>query len=78
MDRKKGIRNDTVFANIYIIARLSNDKEKWGHFVTRLAALIEQYEVVDLKYLGFPENWEGILRSLGTQGDGFVESFLSS
>lgn len=78
MDRKKGIRNDTVFANIYIIGRLSNDKEKWGHFVTRLAALIEQYEVVDLKYLGFPENWEGILRSLGTQGDGFVESFLSS
>lgn len=63
-DRKKGVKNDTVFANIYIIGRLSKDKEEWGHFVTKLAALIEQYEVVDLKYLGFPEDWENILRNI--------------
>lgn len=64
-DRKKGIRNDTVFANIHIIGRLSQGTREWQHFVTKLAALIEEYEVVKLRYLGFPKNWEDILRDLG-------------
>lgn len=63
-DKRKGIKNDTVFANIYIIGRLSVDKSEWEHFITKLAAIIEQYEVVELKYLGFPENWEDILRNV--------------
>lgn len=62
--KKKGIKNDTIFADIYIIGRLSNDKEEWEHFVTNLSALIEQYTVVELKYLGFPEDWENILRKI--------------
>src|SRR5699024_8675465 len=63
-DKKKGIKNDTVFADIYIIGRLSNDKDEWKHFVTKLAALIEQYDSVDLKYLGFPKGWEDMLREI--------------
>lgn len=63
-DRKKGIKNNTIFANIYIMGRLSRDKSEWEHFITKLAAIIEQYDVVDLKYLGFPSNWEGILRNI--------------
>lgn len=63
-DRKKGIKNNTIFANIYIIGRLSRDKSEWNHFVTKLSALIEEYDVVDLKHLGFPEEWETILRNI--------------
>ncbi|MEY8414787.1 Abi family protein [Tissierella praeacuta] len=63
-DRKKGINNNTIFANIYIMGRLSRDKSEWGNFVTKLSALIEEYDVVDLKYLGFPEEWEIILRNI--------------
>ena len=63
-DRKKGIKNNTVFANIYIIGRLSRDEDEWGHFITKLMALIEKYDVVDLKCLGFPEDWEAILRNI--------------
>lgn len=67
-DKKKGIKNNTVFANLFIIGRLSLDKDEWGHFVTKLEALIEHYNnVVDLKCLGFPENWQDILRSLHTK-----------
>lgn len=62
-DRKIGIKNDTVFASIYVIGRLSKDKMEWRHFVTKLAALIEEYEVVDLRCIGFPKDWETILRS---------------
>ncbi|MBB6697273.1 Abi family protein [Clostridium algidicarnis] len=63
-DRKKGIKNHTIFANIYIIGRLSRDKFEWSHFVTKLSALIEMHDVVDLKYLGFPDDWETILRNI--------------
>lgn len=63
-DKKKGIRNSTVFANIFVMGRLTVDKAEWGHFVTRLTALLEQHEVVDLKYLGFPRDWEKVLRAI--------------
>lgn len=61
-DAKKGIRNDTVFADLIIAGKLSRAENRWGHFVTRLAALVENYEMVKLEYLGFPEDWESILR----------------
>jgi abortive infection bacteriophage resistance protein len=63
-DKKRGIKNNTVFAIIFVIGRLLKDVDEWTSFVTNLAALIEQYVIVDLECLGFPENWEEILRSL--------------
>ncbi len=63
-DIKKGIKNDSIFANIYIMGRLSRDKIEWENFVTQLSALIEEYEIIDLKYLGFPCEWERILRNI--------------
>lgn len=63
-DIKKGIKNNSIFANIYIMGRLSRDKIEWGNFVTGLSALIEEYEIIDLKHLGFPSEWERILRNI--------------
>lgn len=63
-DKKRGIENDTVFANIYIMGRLTNDRSEWCCFVRELSRLIQKYDIVDLKYLGFPDDWESILRGI--------------
>ncbi|WP_240503450.1 hypothetical protein [Natranaerobius trueperi] len=61
-DRKRGIRNDTVFSALFVAGRLSKDNDEWGNFVTSLSALVERYEIVDLNLMGFPIQWEGVLR----------------
>lgn len=63
-DRKKGINNNTVFSVFFIMGRLLKDKSMWGNFVTNLSALIEKNEKVDLKLMGFPVNWEELLRGV--------------
>ncbi len=63
-DRKKGISNNTVFSVLFISGRLISNKDEWSNFVTNLAALIDNNEKIDFKPMGFPENWESILRSL--------------
>lgn len=62
-DRDKGIKGDTVFAAIFVMGKLILDKVEWDSFITSLSALIEEYEVVNLVELGFPPNWEKLLRS---------------
>ncbi|WP_438349480.1 hypothetical protein ACP8HI_01980 [Paenibacillus sp. FA6] len=38
------------------------DRNKWTNFVTRLEALLTEHNgVVELKRIGFPEDWEFIL-----------------
>lgn len=63
-DKKKGIKNNTLFANIYIIGRLSRNMYEWNHFITKLSAIIEEYDVVDLRKIGFPNNWRDILKNI--------------
>ncbi len=63
-DINKGINNDTVFSVLFIIGKLMKDKVEWDTFVTSLNALIEEYEKVNINLMGFPENWENILRNV--------------
>ena len=63
-DMKKGLKNDTVFSVLFVTGRLLRDKSEWQNFVTNLTALIENTEHVDLKLMGFPHNWEEILRTI--------------
>lgn len=58
---KQGIKNDTLFANIYIMGKLSLDKKEWKYFVEKLKIILERYEIVDKKFLGFPDDWKYIL-----------------
>lgn len=37
---------------------------KWRTFVINLKALIEKYEEVDVKLMGFLDNWEDILENI--------------
>ena len=61
-DSKKGIRNDTAFSALLTSGRLLKGNDEWSHFVTNLSVLIGQYDGVDLSLIGFPANWEEILR----------------
>ncbi|KXH81852.1 Abi family protein [Sporosarcina sp. HYO08] len=63
-DRKKGVKGNSVFAAILIMGKLIIDRTEWDSFVTSLSVLIEEYDVVDLDRLGFPLNWEELLRVL--------------
>jgi abortive infection bacteriophage resistance protein len=63
-DRREGINNNTVFSILITARRLQKNKNEWNHFVTDLAALIEENEKVDLRLMGFPDNWERILRNM--------------
>ena len=63
-EKKKGINNNTVFTILFLISRLLKNESDWDYYVVKLAALIEQYEIVDISLLGFPEDWEKILMDL--------------
>ncbi|MBF8984887.1 Abi family protein [Lutibacter sp. B2] len=63
-DKKKGIKNDTVFAIILIIGKMLKNDDEWDRFAIRLSALIERYDKIDISRIGFPNNWEYILRNL--------------
>lgn len=50
-----------VFPVIFALKRVTLNKDLWSWFCTGLERLFEAYPVVELKYLGFPEDWKNIL-----------------
>lgn len=59
-----GIRNDRLFAAIFICKRLFEPIREWNNtFLVNLESLIDQYkDDIDMSRLGFPENWMDILK----------------
>lgn len=55
------IKNDRIFAVILCLKHLLNKNSHWLSFVTTLEALIEKYDDVNIKSMGFPENWKSLL-----------------
>ena len=67
LDKKSvenGLRNNSIFTAIYIIGKLTKDKKEWHTLINNLKGLIEQYEKVDIKLMGFPDNWEELLEKI--------------
>ena len=60
-DKERGIAGDTLFAALIVMGRLSIEREAWSGFVIELMALIEQHDQVDVKLMGFPDNWKVII-----------------
>ena len=54
----------SVFGYIMVLKFLYFDAEKWNHiFLPNLEALIEEYSnTIDLRLIGFPEEWKLLLR----------------
>lgn len=66
-DRKKGLRNDTVFSILFIAGRLHNDRNEWTQFVENLSRLIEHYHMTNLNLIGFPKNWKELLQNCSSE-----------
>lgn len=59
---KDNIPNDRIFSIILCLKHLLKSDEHWKTFVITLKALVEAYsDIIDLKLIGFPNNWENIL-----------------
>jgi abortive infection bacteriophage resistance protein len=53
----------SLFASVMALQKLYPDKDKWnGEFLSAMGALFEEYdEVIQLRFIGFPEDWRGVL-----------------
>ncbi len=61
-DRQLGVRNNRIFAILVCMKYLlSDDKAKFTQFLDEVELLIEKYEHVDIKTMGFPDNWREVL-----------------
>ena len=57
-------REPYLFEQLIVLKNLYKNAKKWNNnFMITLSALMEEYEVyISLENIGFPENWEEILR----------------
>lgn len=61
--KQLGIAQGKIFAYLYIMKELIPEREKWNNFMIRLDALITEYiDSIELVCIGFPGNWEALLR----------------
>ena len=54
---KKGVSNNTIFASILNLKVLA-ENEYYDDFYSKLSKIIDKYPLVDLKHLGFVNNWQ--------------------
>jgi len=54
----------TLFGALFALSKLFPDKDNWNNeILVALSALIENYiDIVNLSHIGFPDNWEEILK----------------
>lgn len=58
---EEGISNDRIFAILLCMRHLLLFDLHWNLFVDEIELLLEKYEGVDIKTMGFPENWKELL-----------------
>lgn len=57
----KNYRSNRIFPLIITIKRMMGDIPEWRTFSSSLAALLEEYNEINLEFIGFPRNWKEIL-----------------
>ena len=58
---KKNISNNTIFATL-VNLKIVSEEENYKKFYHDLTELIARYENIDLRYVGFIENWKELLK----------------
>ena len=56
-----GIGNNRIFGVLLCLKQLLKTDSHWNIFVDNIELLFEKYESVDIKTMGFPENWKELL-----------------
>lgn len=58
---ENGISNNRIFAVLLCMKQLLKDDMHWGFFIQDLEALIDKYDEIDIKTMGFPGDWKELL-----------------
>lgn len=64
-DETSDLRNNLIFGIIYNLKYLTTDRSSWRSWVTKLESLIIEYTEVDIRLMGFPEDWHSLLINQG-------------
>jgi len=56
-----GIGNNRIFGVLLCLKHLLKEDKHWNQFVDTIELLFEKYEHVDIKTMGFPNNWKELL-----------------
>lgn len=56
-----GIGNNRIFGVLLCLKQLLKNDSHWNIFVDKIDMLFEKYESVDIKTMGFPEDWKELL-----------------
>lgn len=60
---KAGIRNNRIFGVLLCLKHLLMNDRHWNLFVERIELLFEKYESVEIKNMGFSDNWKELLQA---------------
>lgn len=58
-----GIGNNRIFGVLLCLKQLLKSDCHWNIFVEKIEMLFEKYDNVDIKTMGFPENWKEYLEN---------------
>ncbi|SEA10974.1 Abortive infection bacteriophage resistance protein [Oribacterium sp. KHPX15] len=56
-----GIRNNRMFGVLLCMKHILKKDTHWNLYVNKIEDLINKYEKVDVRTMGFPENWKELL-----------------
>ncbi len=60
---KCGIKNNRIFGVILCMKHVLKNDKHWTTFTSDLEKLINKYNGIDIKTMGFPDNWKELLSS---------------
>ncbi|MDO4322621.1 MAG: Abi family protein [Lachnospiraceae bacterium] len=58
-----GVGNNRIFGVLLCLKHLLKNDSHWNLFVEEIGLLFEKYESVDIKTMGYPENWKELLET---------------
>ena len=58
---EEGIGNNRIFGVLLCLKQLLKTDSHWNIFVEKIELLFEKYKSVDIKTMGFQENWKELL-----------------
>ncbi|WP_171415254.1 Abi family protein [Paenibacillus alvei] len=60
-DKRFEIRDNQLYAIIFNMQYLIKEDQTWNSWVAELESIIEKYDEVNIRLLGFPEQWKSYL-----------------
>ena len=59
--KQAGIGNNRMFGVLLCMKQILKNDKHWNLYVDQIELLIDKYEKVDVKTMGFPDDWKKLL-----------------